>query len=68
MTSQMAAAMAMQAAEVAPTASQVAAGAKARTDAAAVMKRWTRLKTSGLAGLNAKRKKAGQSAIEPQTD
>ena len=67
MTSQMAAAMAMQAAEVAPTASQVAAVTKARTDAAAVMKRWTALKTSGLAGLNAKRKKAGQSAIELPT-
>ncbi len=65
MTSQMAAAMAMQAAEAAPTASQVAAVAKARTDAAAVMRRWTTLKTSGLSALNAKRKKAGQSAIEP---
>jgi hypothetical protein len=64
MTSQMAAAMAMQSAEVPPTASQVAAVAKARSDAAAVMKRWTTLKTSGLAALNAKRKKAGQSAIE----
>jgi photosystem II stability/assembly factor-like uncharacterized protein len=67
MTSQMAAAMAMQAAEVAPTASQVAAVTKARTDAAGVMKRWTTLKTTGLAGLNAKRKKAGQSAIELPT-
>jgi hypothetical protein len=64
MNSQMAAAMAMQAAEVPPTASQIAAVTKARTDAAGVMKRWTTLKTSGLAGLNAKRKKAGQSAIE----
>jgi hypothetical protein len=32
-----------------------------------VMKRWTTLKTTGLAGLNAKRKKAGQSAIELPT-
>ena len=64
MASQMAAAMAMQAAEVAPTASQVAAVAKARTDAAGVMKRWTALKTSGLAGLNAKRKKAGLGAVD----
>ncbi len=54
MTSQMAAAMAMQAAEVAPTASQVAAVTKARGDAAAVMKRWTTLKTSGLAALERK--------------
>jgi hypothetical protein len=66
MTSQMAAAMAMQAAEVAPTASQIAAVTQARGDAAAVMKRWTALRTTGLAALNAKRKKAGQSAIEPR--
>ena len=66
MTSQMAAAMAMQSAEVAPTASQIAAVTKARGDAAAVMKRWTALRTTGLAALNAKRKKAGQSAIEPR--
>jgi hypothetical protein len=64
MTSQMAAAMAMQAADVAPTAAQVAAVAKARGDAAAVMKRWATLKTTGLAALNAKRKKAGEPAIE----
>jgi hypothetical protein len=64
MNSQMAAAMAMQAAEVPPTASQIAAVTKARADAAGVMKRWTTVKTSGLASLNAKRKKAGQSAIE----
>jgi len=54
----------MQSAEVAPTASQIAAVTKARGDAAAVMKRWTTLKTTGLAALNAKRKKAGQSAVE----
>jgi hypothetical protein len=66
MASQMAAAMAMQAAEVAPTASQIAAVTKARGDAAAVMKRWTAVRTTGLAALNAKRKKAGQSAIEPR--
>jgi len=63
-SSQMAAAMAMQAAEAPPTASQVAAVTKARTDAAGVMKRWATLKTAGLAGLNAKRKKAGQSAVD----
>jgi photosystem II stability/assembly factor-like uncharacterized protein len=63
-TSQMAAAMAMQSAEAAPTASQIAAVTKARGDAAAVMKRWATLKTTGLAGLNAKRKKAGQTTID----
>jgi photosystem II stability/assembly factor-like uncharacterized protein len=63
MTSMMGAAMAMQAADVAPTASQVAAVAKARADAASVMKRWNALKTTGLAALNAKRKKAGEAPI-----
>ena len=63
MTAQMAAAMAMQAADVAPTASQVAAVTKARTDAAAMMKRWNALKTTGLASLNAKRRKAGEAPI-----
>ena len=63
MNAQMAAAMAMQAADVAPTASQVAAVTKARTDAAAMMKRWNALKTTGLAGLNAKRRKAGEAPI-----
>jgi hypothetical protein len=63
-TAQMAAAMAMQAADVTPTATQVAAVAKAKADAAGVMKRWTALKTTGLAGLNAKRKKAGEPPIE----
>ena len=58
-----AAAMAMQAAEAAPTAREKAACAKARTDAAAVMARWTKLTTTDLAALNAKRKAAGQPAI-----
>jgi photosystem II stability/assembly factor-like uncharacterized protein len=59
----MAAAMAMQAADAAPTAREVAACADARRQAADVMARWTTLKTSRLAALNAKRQAAGQSAI-----
>ena len=62
-TAMFAAAMAMQAAEAAPTAREKAACAKARTDAAAVMARWTKLTTTDLAALNAKRKAAGQPAI-----
>jgi photosystem II stability/assembly factor-like uncharacterized protein len=41
-----AAAMAMQSAEVAPTAGQLAAAAKAKAEAAAVMKRWTTIKAA----------------------
>jgi hypothetical protein len=59
----MGAAMAMQGAEVAPTAAQVAACAKARTQSAEVMARWNALKTKGLADLNAKRKAAGQPTV-----
>jgi photosystem II stability/assembly factor-like uncharacterized protein len=40
------AAMAMQSAEVAPTAGQVAAATKAKADASATMKRWAALKAS----------------------
>jgi len=58
-----AAAMAMQAAEIAPTAREVAACATARTNAATVMARWTKLTTVDLVALNAKRKAAGQPAI-----
>jgi photosystem II stability/assembly factor-like uncharacterized protein len=54
----LAAAMAMQAADVAPTAREVAACADARRQAAAVMARWTKLKTVDLPALNAKRKAA----------
>jgi photosystem II stability/assembly factor-like uncharacterized protein len=42
----MAAAMAMQGADMAPTAGQVAAAAKARTEARAVMQKWEALKSS----------------------
>ena len=57
------AAMAMQRADVAPTASQVAACDSARTQSASLMSRWTALETSGLAALNAKRKAAGLPAV-----
>jgi hypothetical protein len=59
----LAAAMAMQGADVAPTATQVANAAKARAQEAAVMARWNRLRTSELATLNAKRKAAGEAPI-----
>ncbi len=50
----LASAMAMQAAEAAPTAREVAACTTARTDSATVMARWTKLTTVDLAALNAK--------------
>ncbi|MDP1890702.1 MAG: hypothetical protein Q8K55_07375, partial [Gemmatimonadaceae bacterium] len=59
----MSAAMAMQGAEVAPTARQVAACTTASAQLADVLKRWTALKTTGLAGLNAKLKTAGQPVV-----
>ena len=58
----MGAAMAMQGADVAPTAAQLAAADRARAGAE-VMAKWTALKTAGLAALNAKRKAAGQPAL-----
>ncbi|MCX6545209.1 MAG: glycoside hydrolase [Acidobacteria bacterium] len=57
------AAMAMQAAEIAPTAREVAACATARTNAAAVMAKWTALTSVDLAAFNAKRKAAGQLGV-----
>jgi hypothetical protein len=62
-TAMMAAAMAMQSADVAPTAREVAACGNARRDSATVMAQWTKLKTVDLPALNAKRKAAGQQAI-----
>jgi hypothetical protein len=59
----MAAAMAMQGADVAPTAGQVAACERAKAQAAEVMRRWTTLRTTGLAAFNAKRKAAGQPTL-----
>jgi hypothetical protein len=57
------AAMAMQAAEIAPTAREVAACTTARTHAATVMARWTELTAVDLVALNTNRKAAGQPAI-----
>ncbi len=59
----MAAAMAMQTADVAPTAAQLAACASAREQVSLAMARWTSLRTTGLASLNASRRAAGQSPI-----
>jgi photosystem II stability/assembly factor-like uncharacterized protein len=59
----MAAAMAMQGADVAPTAGQVASAAKARADGAATIRAWTTLRTTGLAALNAKLRAAGQPPV-----
>ncbi|HEX5971469.1 MAG TPA: hypothetical protein VFY85_06055 [Gemmatimonadaceae bacterium] len=58
-----AAVMAMQDADVVPTASQVATADRARAQARAAESRWNTLRTSGLASLNAKRKAAGQPPI-----
>ncbi len=59
----MSAAMAMQAADATPTADQVSACTSAAAQSSAVMARWTRLKTAGLAAFNAKRKAAGLSTV-----
>ena len=61
----LAAAMAMQRAEVTPTAAQVAACAKAREQSSALLTRWSALRTTGLAAFNAKRKAAGQPPVGP---
>jgi hypothetical protein len=58
-----AAAMAMQAADTAPTARDVAAVTEARRQSAAVTARWTKLTTIDLPALNAKRKAAGQPPV-----
>jgi len=60
----LAAAMAMQGAEVAPTARELAACADARRQSAAVLARWTKLTTVDLPALNAQRKTAGQPVID----
>ncbi|HEX8945897.1 MAG TPA: hypothetical protein VF785_22345, partial [Gemmatimonadaceae bacterium] len=59
-----AAAMAMQGADVTPTESQIAGCTRARTMSADVLRRWTALKTE-LGVLNAKRKSAGQPTVTP---
>ncbi|AHG92472.1 hypothetical protein J421_4937 (plasmid) [Gemmatirosa kalamazoonensis] len=58
-----AAAMAMQNAEVPPTADQLAAATRAQQRAASVMARWRVLETTGLPALNARRRAAGQPPI-----
>ena len=58
-----AAAMAMQNADVAPTADQVAAAQRALDRAASVMKRWGVLQSTGLGSLNTRRRAAGQPAV-----
>ncbi|MDQ2889027.1 MAG: glycoside hydrolase [Gemmatimonadota bacterium] len=58
-----AAAMAMQSADVAPTASEVNASERARAQLSDVMSRWNALKTAGLTAFNTKRKAAGESAV-----
>ncbi len=59
----LAAAMAMQGADAAPTAREIAACATARAQAATVMGKWNTLTTTTLASINVKRKAAGQPVI-----
>lgn len=56
--------MAMQSADVTPTAGQVAACERARAQAAQVTARWTALKTTGLEAFNARRRSAGLPTVE----
>jgi hypothetical protein len=60
-----AAAMALQNADVTPTASQVDGVALARALSVDVMRRWNALKGAGLTALNAKRKAAGLPVVSP---
>ena len=59
----MSAAMAMQSADVSPTAVQLAAVASARASSVAAMSAWTTLRASGLAAINAERQTAGQPLL-----
>ncbi|HEY4307519.1 MAG TPA: hypothetical protein VGM82_23800 [Gemmatimonadaceae bacterium] len=59
------AAMAMQSADVAPTAPQVTAANQAHTGATAMLAKWNRLRTTGLAALNTKLKASGQQTVTP---
>lgn len=59
----MSAGMAMQGADVAPTAAQVAACARARQEFAALLPKWNAVKTARLAALNARRRAAGQAEV-----
>ncbi|HZH40673.1 MAG TPA: hypothetical protein VFD85_06665, partial [Gemmatimonadales bacterium] len=57
------AAMAMQGADIAPSAGEVAACTKAREERVTVLHRWAALSGPGLLALNAKRKAAGQPEV-----
>src|SRR6185312_11832789 len=59
----MAAAMAMQGADIAPTAAEVAACTRARAEYDRIMARWSELHTKELTTLNAKRKAAGEATV-----
>jgi hypothetical protein len=61
--SALAAAMAMQRADVAPTSNQVAACGRARNQVRELMARWNSLRTVGLPALNAARKAAGKDPV-----
>jgi photosystem II stability/assembly factor-like uncharacterized protein len=62
-TAMMLAANAMQGADVAPTAAQVAGCASAREQGASAMARWNALRTTGLAAVNASQRASGQLVI-----
>jgi hypothetical protein len=62
-TGALAAAMAMQRADVTPTANQVAACDRARVQVRDIIARWNRLRASELAALNAQRKSAGKEPV-----
>ncbi|HKR56736.1 MAG TPA: hypothetical protein VJS20_10565, partial [Gemmatimonadales bacterium] len=57
------AAMAMQGADVTPSAGEIAACTKARGERTDVMRRWAALSGPALTALNAKRKAAGQPEV-----
>lgn len=59
----LAAATSMQAADIAPSAREIAVCTAARTQSSTVMARWTKLTTTDLAALNAKRKAAGLPVV-----
>jgi hypothetical protein len=59
----MAAAMAMQSADVTPTANEVAAADRSRAQSNGLLAKWNALHTTGLAALNTKRKAAGLTPI-----
>jgi len=61
----LAAAMAMQNADVTPTAAQVAACGRARAQSAEVIARWARLTTTALAAFNRQRAAAGLPRVAP---